>query len=390
LSKFLETVPDARKDQGKRYTWTYLLTLVCMGLASGQKTPYAICRWAHWHEEELLDLLQPAYRHIPCASSFYRILRRVDVEALEEAVAAYGQAVEQKMREDAPDSLWESRGWCGVAVDGKEVRGAAKHGPPVRLVSLVSHGSGCVLGQRRVTDKAYEPYALAQWLQGRDLSGMVLTADAAYTYADTAQEVLDQHGDYFLMVKKNQPQLYEDIAFLFAHRPLPGERRWETTSHNKGHGRIETRQVVSSEELNDYLHWPTVGQVAQRTCTRTQVKTGETQQETQYAITSLLHARASASELAQLWRGQWTIENRSHHVRDETMGEDRGQIARGNGPQALAALRNAVLTALRGRGWESIAEALRYHDASVVHSFHLVTTPLDASPLQDQPTFRRL
>jgi predicted transposase YbfD/YdcC len=361
-----------------------------MGLASGQKTPYAISKWAHWHEKELLDLLEPAHRHIPCQSSFYRTLHRVDVEALEEFVAAYGRAVEQKMREDVPDSLWESRGWYGVAVDGKEVRGAAKHGPPVRLVSLVRHGSGCVLGQRRVTDKAYEPHALAQWLQGRDLSGMVLTADAIYTHAEMAQQVLDQNGHYFLMVKKNQPQLYEDITFLFAHHPLPGERRWETTSHDKGHGRIETRQVVSSEELSDYLCWPTVGQVVQRTCTRTYVKTGETQQETKYAITSLPHDRASVSDLAQLWRGQWTIENRSHHVRDETMGEDRGQIARGNGPQALAALRNAVLTALRGRGWGSIAEALRYHDAAVVHSFHLVTTPLSVSSLQDQPTSSRL
>jgi predicted transposase YbfD/YdcC len=358
-----------------------------MGLASGQKTAYAIARWAYWHRRELLQLLQPAYRRMPSQSSFYRALQRVDAQALEEFIAAYGRAVERWTRSDAPDLVWKSKGWYGVAVDGKEICGAAKHGAPVCLVSLVRHGSGYALGQRRATDKSYEPHVLAEWLQGRDLSGMVITADALYTHRDMAQQILDQGGDYFLVVKANQPFLYEAIAFLFAQDPVPGERRWETVSHDKGHGRVETRRVTSSEELNEYLQWPGAGQVVRRIYTRIQVKTGEKEQKISYVITSLTHSRASVEDLAQLWRGHWTIENRDHYVRDETMGEDRGQIAKGNAPQALAALRKAVLTALRSRGWESIADAFRYHAATVAHSFRLVTSPLGTPSLQDQPTF---
>lgn len=387
LARFLAMVPDPRDDRGQRYTWRYLLTLICMGLASGQKTAYAIARWAYWHRQELVDLLKPAYGRIPSQSSFYRTLRRMDMGALEEFVAAYGQAVERWMRHDGPDPRWESRGWYGVAVDGKEIRGAAKHGAPVCLVSLVRHGSGCALGQRRGTDTSYEPHVLAQWLQGRDLSGMVITADALYTHMDMAQQILDQGGDYFLVVKANQPELYDAIAFLFAQNPLPGERRWETVSQDKGHGRVETRRVTSSEELNEYLPWPGVGQVVRRIYTRVQVKTGEKEQKTSYVITSLTHSRATVEDLGQLWRGHWTIENRDHYVRDETMAEDRGQIAKGNAPQALAALRKAVLTALRSRGWESIADAIRYQAAAVAHSFRLVTSSLGTPSLQDQPTF---
>ena len=45
------------------------------------------------------------------------------------------------------------------------------------------------------------------------------------------------------------------------------------------------------------------------------------------------------------------------------MGEDAGQQRAGNLPQALAALRNAVLSLLRSRGWAHIPDALRHYGA---------------------------
>ena len=66
-----------------------------------------------------------------------------------------------------------------------------------------------------------------------------------------------------------------------------------------------------------------------------------------------------------LWRGHWTIEDRDHYVRDVTLLEDRCQMHKGHAPQALAALKNALLAALRCLGWENIAEAIRYYAASV-------------------------
>lgn len=51
-----------------------------------------------------------------------------------------------------------------------------------------------------------------------------------------------------------------------------------------------------------------------------------------------------------LWRRHWTVENKSHYVRDETMREDCCQIHKGNAAQAMAALRNLLLATLRFRG----------------------------------------
>ena len=57
------------------------------------------------------------------------------------------------------------------------------------------------------------------------------------------------------------------------------------------------------------------------------VKDGKTTHETRYFITSVSRAVADAGQLLKWARGHWSIENRSHYVRDVTMGEDSSRIA---------------------------------------------------------------
>jgi hypothetical protein len=76
--------------------------------------------------------------------------------------------------------------------------------------------------------------------------------------------------------------------------------------------------------------------------------------------------------LEGVWRGHWTIENRVHYVHDVTMGEDAGQAHTGSTPQALAAVRNALLALLRSRGWTNIADALRHYAASLDAALELI------------------
>jgi len=54
------------------------------------------------------------------------------------------------------------------------------------------------------------------------------------------------------------------------------------------------------------------------------------------------------------------------------MGEDTCQMHRGNALQALAALRNAILSLFRWEGWTNIAAALRYYSASVQRTLELI------------------
>lgn len=129
-------------------------------------------------------------------------------------------------------------------------------------------------------------------------------------------------------------------------------------------GRIETRRLRATDLLNDYLDWPGVAQVCQ--ITRTVKRRGrEPRCEVAYAITSVPKEQADAASLLRWWRGHWGIENRSHYVRDVTMGEDASRIRTGAAPQILAAFRNAAIGWLRLQGVDNIAEALRRNAAQV-------------------------
>jgi hypothetical protein len=102
-------------------------------------------------------------------------------------------------------------------------------------------------------------------------------------------------------------------------------------------------------------------------CVEREVKRrgAEPSREVAYAITSVPVRCAGPSTLLGWWRGHWGIENRSHYVRDVSMGEDASRISSGAAPQVMAGFRNAAIGFLRCRGVVNVAEALRRNAAQV-------------------------
>ncbi len=85
----------------------------------------------------------------------------------------------------------------------------------------------------------------------------------------------------------------------------------------------------------------------------------ETTTEVSYGITDMTRMQANARELLTLTRDHWGIENRLHWVRDEGFGEDRCRIRTGSAPQLLAAVRNALISALRLAAVDNLTAAVR-------------------------------
>lgn len=189
-----------------------------------------------------------------------------------------------------------------------------------------------------------------------ELRGRVVTGDALFCQRELCEQIRRQGGHYFFAVKANQPSLLEEVATLFAEPPWdevqPADLRL-----NRGHGREELRLLRCSTALSGYSDWPGLGTVCsvQRVVTRA----GKTSYEQAYAVTSLQPGRRAAAQCQALWRGHWGIENGLHWVRDVTFGEDQCQVRTGNGPQALAVLRNGVIGILRQAGHTNLAAALR-------------------------------
>jgi predicted transposase YbfD/YdcC len=225
--------------------------------------------------------------------------------------------------------------------------------------------------QQAVDAKTNEIKAMATLLEQIVLTGRILTTDALLTQRHVAQTIVDKGSDYVMIVKNNQPQLRADIELVFTLPPL-GDCQPSTRMVEVGHGRIESRNLTTSEALVDYSDWPGLGQVFEVGRHVVEKKTGEEWVELVYGVTSLSAERATPERLLELVRGQWTIENRSHWVRDVTYDEDRSQVRSGNIPQVMAALRNTAIGLLRSAGYSNIAKAGRELAAQPAKALALV------------------
>lgn len=116
---------------------------------------------------------------------------------------------------------------------------------------------------------------------------------------------------------------------------------------DKGHGRVETRRIWSSERLAGYVNFPHAKQVACVEREVFEVSKKTTRMERVYLISSQTRAQADPAQLLTLNRGHWGIENRLHYVRDMAYDEDRCRARTGNTPRTLACLRNLAIGLLR-------------------------------------------
>ena len=142
---------------------------------------------------------------------------------------------------------------------------------------------------------------------------------------------------------------------------------------DKGHGRVEKRTVRTTTILTLHQKWPGLAQGLEITRERT-VK-GVTTVEVEYAMTSLKPERADAQRLSELVREHWGIENGLHWVRDVTLGEDGCRVRKGNAPQVLAAVRNAVIHLLAGIVAPNHAAAIRRLNAHPEEALALLDLP---------------
>ncbi|MFE9723818.1 ISAs1 family transposase [Streptomyces sp. NPDC005794] len=111
----------------------------------------------------------------PHATTIRLVLAAVDGNALDRAIGAFLQ------QRKAPVS-----GRKVIAVDGKTLRGSRTTGrTATALIAAMTH-SGQVIAQRQIDGKSNEIPAFAPLLDGIDLTGAVITADALYTQHDHA------------------------------------------------------------------------------------------------------------------------------------------------------------------------------------------------------------
>jgi predicted transposase YbfD/YdcC len=254
-----------------------------------------------------------------------------------------------------------------VALDGKRVRGAGSTagGKHVHLLAVMVHGARAVIAQRDVEEKTNEITQLQPLLDGVDLRGCSVTADAMHTQTATARYLVEVKKAYYILpVKENQPTLYAALD-AYADDPAAGWSDWTETVENNG-GRHEQRRIRVAPRP-EHVTFPHAAQVfiLER---HTTTPRGMKRADVMIGITSLTAEQANPRRLLDLVRDHWQIENGIHWVRDVTFGEDASTVRTGSGPHVLATLRNLTIGVLQHHGFTNIAAGLRANSRNKINA----------------------
>jgi predicted transposase YbfD/YdcC len=369
LLGYLAQITDPRQRRGRRHALGAVLAVAIAAVLAGAKSLAAIGEWAADAPQPVLaalgvrrDPLRRVWRP-PGEATVRRVLARVDPDALDLVI---GRWLADQQR-PPPPTAWRR----AVAVDGKTLRGSGHHpSPQVHLLAAMDHTTRAVLAQADVDETTNEITQFQPLLDGVDLTGAVITADALHTQHAHADWLVGvKHAAYLLIVKANQPTLHHQLATL----PWPDIPVADHT-HNRGHQRVEIRRLQVTTVAG--LGFPHATQAIRITRRVRSLRSRRWRTVTVYAVTSLTAAQAHPARLADWIRGHWGIEA-LHHIRDTTFAEDASQTRTGTAPRAMASLRNLAIGILHAHGDRNIAAALRRNarDATRVLPLLGITSP---------------
>lgn len=380
LYEALQGVTDPRRAQGKRYSLALVLCLIILAKLAGQKTLSGATDWIRHRRVALAERFGLKRNRMPCQMTYCNVLAKVDGKQLDGILSAFFACWEAQSRcGNEPSRLLTPEGKADhrhLALDGKALRATNTTTHPIHQLSCYEVSTGRVLWHCDVQEKHNEISELKPLLTVETVKGRILSLDALHTQREFCTQVKRLEGDYVLIAKDNQPTLREDIADFFEDR-TPDRRRWqEAETWEKGHGRLEHRQIVCSPDLNDWFakEWRGIEQVFRIERTRRTLKTGVIHHEVVYGLSSLSLQQAPAPRMLALVRDHWAIENRLHWRRDVSLGEDACQTRTGSPPSLLAQINSTVLSLMDRLGVRNVPRQMRYFDAEYHQALDLVLT----------------
>lgn len=194
-------------------------------------------------------------------------------------------------------------------------------------------------------------------LDSIDIQGKTITADALLTQRGLAKYLVEErHAHYHFTAKGNQKNLLKDISSYFQNVNRNPDH---TTCDSPDHGRIETRNIWLTTELNEKVNFPHVAQSFMVERISYDKKSGKETQVIAYGITSKTPHLATAAQVLQDNRKHWSIENSCHYIIDWNFDEDRSRISKGYGPENMTRLRRFAVGLLKSKGVKNVAQKMR-------------------------------
>ena len=202
LIEMFDRVLDPRKARGRIHDLGPVLSLAVVAILAGRPTFQGIAQFGRDHGFMLAHALGFRRGKTPCAATYSRIFRRLDVDAFEAVLRDW-------ILRRCPD-LGEH-----LAPDGKTLRRSHDGDvPAVHLLALFAPNVRAVVGQIRADAKTNEHKAALRLLGIVPVAGKIVTGDAMFCQTEVTGTLAERGADYILHVKDNQPTLEQEIAAL--------------------------------------------------------------------------------------------------------------------------------------------------------------------------------
>lgn len=369
----MKAVDDPRSPRAKKHDLAEVLTCIVAGYVTGHITLRRCLGWCRRHVKWLRKRGLSLKNGIASLSTVSRLLAGIDEELfLFVFIQWIGEIVQTK--------------GVHLAVDGKAVKGAAAKVKGERapmLLNVVEAATGLVLAHLPIPDKESEITSIPELLKYLNIQGSIITTDALGTQTSVMEQVIRQGGHFVMMVKKNQPNSYEEIIRLFetiekdrkrmatepayqSQYPELNQKYDEISCFEKNRDRYEYREY---RIINDPAcvsrakkEWPFLKSVGYVEQTRIRLvrdregnditpdretfrregssrqpspRKGDEEKDDIQIVGIVSDMEMSAEDMGKCKRDHWSVENRLHHVLDDTFREDRSPAKKSKNNLAL-------------------------------------------------------
>ena len=369
----MKAVDDPRSPRAKKHDLAEVLTCIVAGYVTGHITLRRCLGWCRRHVKWLRKRGLSLKNGIASLPTVSRLLAGIDEELfLFVFIQWIGEIVQTK--------------GVHLAVDGKAVKGAAAKVKGERapmLLNVVEAATGLVLAHLPIPDKESEITSIPELLKYLNIQGSIITTDALGTQTSVMEQVIRQGGHFVMMVKKNQPNSYEEIIRLFetiekdrkrmatepayqSQYPELNQKYDEISCFEKNRDRYEYREY---RIINDPAcvsrakkEWPFLKSVGYVEQTRIRLvrdregnditpdretfrregssrqpspRKGDEEKDDIQVVGIVSDMEMSAEDMGKCKRDHWSVENRLHHVLDDTFREDRSPAKKSKNNLAL-------------------------------------------------------
>src|SRR3954452_8778496 len=191
LTTVFADLPDPRRDtRNKLHRLTDILVIATCAVIGGAESWEAIAEYGRT-KEVLFRRFLPLENGIPSPDTFERVFAKLNPGAFAQAFGRWMAAA------------CEATGLIPVAIDGKSARRAKRNTATgcLTVVSAWATENRLTLGQVAVPDGSNEIGVIPDLLRTLDLSGAIVTSDAAGCQVANAGIIRGQGGHYLLTVK---------------------------------------------------------------------------------------------------------------------------------------------------------------------------------------------